>query len=89
MRSEGKDIPQCEASLELDEVCLMRCNLAIWKLEVVKQRYIPRVATLTATHGREFIRMRRLLSRTGPDGFQGGGDAKVGPWIEIQHPWKE
>ena len=40
--SERKDIPQCKASLELGKLCLMRCNLAIWKLRV-----------LTATHGRE------------------------------------
>lgn len=65
----------------------MRCNLAIWKLEVVKQRYIPRVATLTTTHSQEFIRMGRLLGRTDPEGFQGGGDA--GSWIEIRHLCQE
>ena len=55
----------------------------------MEQRYIPRVATLTATHGRDFIRMGRLLGHTDPEGFQGGGDAKVGSWMEIRHLCKE
>ena len=33
--------------------------------------------------------MGRLRSRTEPEGFQGGGDAEVGSWIEIQHLCKE